>query len=289
MENKVRIGLIQVKQNKIYDFEKIDRIDIPKKRKLVSDYIKRNIDLVKEAAQRGCNVIVTTEAINFCRPECSDKAQYEDMIPRLPYDEKTLEDISDEKEYLFEELETISCLYGCYIFAGIINKRQKWYNSVIAYRPDGRPAFLYDKIQLAGDEKLLYKPGKEIKYIDTEYGRIGTLICYDMQFPELSRALAKQQVDLIVTPTWGWEWIYGPARAYENGIYVASAMSVPYSGNIEGLRSPSQVIAPDGSIVAEGSRLQEEIVIADVDITSCRSYRESRIEEIQKDSYRFGE
>lgn len=282
MENKVRIGLIQVKQNKIYDFEKIDRIDIPKKRKLVSDYIKRNIELVKEAAQRGCNVIVTTEAINFCRPECSDKAQYEDMIPRLPYDEKNLEDISDEKEYLFEELETISCLYGCYIFAGIINKRQEWYNSVIVYGPDGRPILLYDKIQLAGDEKLLYKPGKEVKYIDTKYGRIGTLICYDMQFPELPRALARRQVDLIVTPTWGWEWIYGPARAYENGVCVAAAMSVPYRLDIEGLRSPSQVIMPDGSIVAEGSRQYEEIVIADVDITTSRNYRNSRVEEIHK-------
>jgi len=34
-------------------------------------------------------------------------------------------------------------------------------------------------------------------------------------------------VDLIICPTWGWESIYGPCQAYENGIHVAVAMSVP--------------------------------------------------------------
>ncbi len=275
----MRISLIQVCQNELYNFGEPDNLNHEQKLLLRNEMIDKTITGIKSAAAKGANLIVTTEAINFARPDSNNVSAISDLIPELPYDIHTY-DRYKESEYYFDEFENISREYECYIVAGIINKRDKLYNSAIVYKPGGNIEVIYDKVQLAGDEKKIYKSGKEIKYFDTAYGRIGVLICYDMQFPELSRALARKGVDLIVAPTWGWEWIYGPARAYENGVYVAAAMSVPYDSEINGVRSPSQIISYTGKVIQQGSYSDGGIVTADVDITDCRRCRQGRISEI---------
>ena len=95
-----------------------------------------------------------------------------------------------------------------------------------------------------------------------------------MQFPETARAYALQDADMILCPTWGWESLYAQARAYENGIYVAATMAVPEWGDIEEIRSPSQVIAPDGNILGEATRNKSEVLLVNLpDIRDCRALR----------------
>lgn len=81
-------------------------------------------------------------------------------------------------------------------------------------------------------------PGNEFKVFDTDIGKVGILICWDMQFPEAARILALSGADIIICPTWGWENKYGICRAYENGIYVVAAMAIPKKGVIPPFKIP---------------------------------------------------
>ena len=70
---------------------------------------------------------------------------------------------------------------------------------------------------------------------------------------------------------------YGPARAYENGIFVAAAMAVPYWIPIKDLRRPSMIVAPDGNILAEGPTDKEAIVYCEINDIHCKPSREFRL------------
>jgi len=129
-------------------------------------------------------------------------------------------------------------------------------------------------------------PGKEYLVMDTEFGKIGVIICWDMQFPEACRELVLRGAELILCPTWGWEQIYGHSRAYENGVYVASAMSVPFREDITGIRNPSEVISPKGEILASGSRSKAEVVTCELDIRDCKEFKELRMSNRHPETYK---
>ena len=104
-----------------------------------------------------------------------------------------------------------------------------------------------------------------------------------MQFPETCRSYALQGADMVLAPTWGWESTYAAARAYENGMYVASAMAVPSYKHIEGRRVPSQVISPLGEVITEGPYDGGAVVCADLeDVRDCARYREARMQDLRR-------
>jgi len=80
------------------------------------------------------------------------------------------------------------------------------YNSAAILNGSGIIA-IYRKVHLWDREKLVFTPGPEVPpIIDTPVGRIGVLICYDLEFPEMPRGLALGGADLIVVPTnWPYE------------------------------------------------------------------------------------
>ncbi|MDE6060664.1 MAG: carbon-nitrogen hydrolase family protein [Clostridia bacterium] len=72
------------------------------------------------------------------------------------------------------------------------------YNSACFIDRNGTPIGIYDKTHLFGDEKLYFSFGNELKVFDTSFGKIGLLICYDIEFPEAARALAMSGAEMIV-------------------------------------------------------------------------------------------
>lgn len=124
--------------------------------------------------------------------------------------------------------------------------------------------------------------GNMIKLFDTDRGKIGILVCYDAEFPELSRILAEQGMQILFVPFStdtqnGYQRvrICSQARAIENECYVAIAGSV---GNLPKVRnmdiqyaqsavfSPSDFAFPQNAIIAEGTPNTEMTIIADVDL-----------------------
>ena len=270
----MKLALIQTKQNELYNFPGTRKFEKSEVLSLRREYMEDVFRLVEEAAKKGADLIVTTEAVNFSGHFTKVKAIYSDLYQEMEENEKSDVDIPQDEESRFAE---IAKNYNVMILAGLVRKEHgKLYNSTVFWGRDGKVIDVYHKIHLAGDESKVFVPGEKLHVVDTEFGRIGMAICWDMQFPEMARNLARKGCDLIVCPTWGWEWIYGPARAYENGIFVAAAMAVPYWMPIQDLRRPSMVITPDGVIKEVGPIDREALVYCEIADIHCKESREFR-------------
>jgi predicted amidohydrolase/GNAT superfamily N-acetyltransferase len=146
----------------------------------------------------------------------------------------------------------------------------------------------FEKLHVTPDEAKVWglQGGKSIKAFDTDCGKIGIVICYDIEFPELSRILADEGVDIIFVPFLtdtqnGYSRVRNcaQARAIENECYVAIAGSVgnlPKVHNMDIQYAQSMVFTPcDFSFPANGIKAEatpntEMILIADVDIGLLR-------------------
>lgn len=274
----MRLALIQTKQNALYQFLTPDvRYTREEAAALQQDMLEQNLMLMRQAAEHGCDLMVTTEAINF--PGQPHKVQGE--IAPL---------VDASVAWLVPRLSEIAKKGRCYLAAALFSRRGPGvtdgglYNAIWLFDRQGEVCAVYHKTHLAGDENDYLTPGDRYCVAETDFGKLGLAICWDMQFPETCQTLTELGADLIVAPTWGWEWVYGPARAYENGVYVAAAMAVPEWGPIEGLRSPSEVIRPDGECLARGSRTEAEVVTCDIEnLSAFRDLRDMRLKGRRRD------
>jgi predicted amidohydrolase len=146
----------------------------------------------------------------------------------------------------------------------------------------------YEKLHVTPDEARIWgmQGGNLLKTFDTDCGKIGVLICYDSEFPELSRILAEEGMDILFVPFLtdtqnGYSRVRhcAQARAIENECYVAIAGSVgnlPKVHNMDIQYAQSMVFTPcDFSFPANGIKAEattntEMILIADVDIDLLR-------------------
>ncbi len=84
---------------------------------------------------------------------------------------------------------------------------------------------VYRKLHLWDSEKNFFTPGGQAPpVIDTQFGRIAVIICYDLEFPELTRSVALRGADLLAVPT-NWPLVYRPEgeRPPEVQIAIAAA------------------------------------------------------------------
>ncbi|HEX9601488.1 MAG TPA: carbon-nitrogen hydrolase family protein [Mariniflexile sp.] len=146
----------------------------------------------------------------------------------------------------------------------------------------------YEKLHVTPDESKVWgmQGGNELRTYDTDCGKIGILICYDSEFPELSRILADEGMDILFIPFLtdtqnGYSRVRhcAQARAIENECYVAIAGSVgnlPKVHNMDIQFAQSMVFTPcdfafpANGIKAEATTNTEMILIADVDIDMLR-------------------
>jgi len=146
----------------------------------------------------------------------------------------------------------------------------------------------YEKLHVTPDEAKVWgmQGGSKLQAYDTDCGKIGILICYDSEFPELSRLLADEGMDILFIPFLtdtqnGYSRVRhcAQARAIENECYVAIAGSVgnlPRVHNMDIQFAQSMVFTPcDFSFPANGIKAEatpntEMILIADVDIDLLR-------------------
>ena len=150
----------------------------------------------------------------------------------------------------------------------------------------------YEKIHVTPDEEKLWgmQGGHDLKVFDTDCGKIGVLICYDSEFPELSRLLADEGMDILFIPFLtdtqnGYSRVRNcsQARAIENECYVAIAGSVGNLPNVHNMDiqfaqsmvfTPCDFAFPTNGIKAEATPNTEMILIADVDISLLRELNE---------------
>ena len=131
------------------------------------------------------------------------------------------------------------------------------YNAASLIDQSGRNLLHYRKLQLFGPmERTSFAPGMQTPGVCTLNGiRIGLLICYDIEFPEHARAIARQGCDLLLVPTAnpaGFEHVQRllvPARAYENCVTVVYANYAGADGDMT-FGGGSVIAGPDGGVLA---------------------------------------
>ncbi len=204
---------------------------------------------------------------------------------------KAVRDMNEYTERYVALFRELSAQWGVYIIGGshptIVDGQLM--NTAYLFSPEGQ-VFTQDKIHLTRWEKEKWKgdPGHHLRVFDTKHGRIAILICYDIEFPELSRMVCEQGADIIFVPSCTddrqgfWRVRYCcHARAIENQVYVAVTGTV---GNlaVEGLGlhfgqaaiiTPSDFPFARDGIAAEGVPNMEQIVIADVDLAKLVNNR----------------
>jgi predicted amidohydrolase len=151
--------------------------------------------------------------------------------------------------------------------------RGEVYNSAILIGPDGEIIGIYDKTHPAPWERIdgggWVMVGDRADVFKTALGDIGMIICYDGDFPELSRLLAVKGAEIIIRVSalqrsydiW---YITNAARAYDNHVYlVASNLIGPDACGNYGF-GHSMIVNPIAWRLAQ-ARGTEEIIAAKLD------------------------
>ncbi|WP_336784718.1 nitrilase-related carbon-nitrogen hydrolase [Paenibacillus sp. MMO-177] len=272
--SKVTIGLIQAS----HDVHGDEPVEAHKKAA-----IEKHIRLVREAAAKGAQIISLQEVFYgpyFCAEQVTKWYDAAEEIPNGPTTK------------LFRELARelgVVIILPIYERDGIAS----YYNTAAVIDADGAYLGKYRKHHIphvaAGDggcgfwEKYYFKPGNlGYPVFDTAYAKVGVYICYDRHFPEGARALGLNGAEIVFNPsatvagTSEYLWkLEQPAHAVANGYYVAAINRVGYEApwNMGEFYGQSYLADPRGSIVAIGSRDQDEIVIGVMDKELIREVR----------------
>lgn len=188
---------------------------------------------------------------------------------------KTLAEPSDGR--LMTEIQNIARNNGIAIIAGFAERDGASTFNSCAYVDGVSKPVVYRKSHLYGDyEKGLFTPARPGNCIVQIGGlKFGMLICYDVEFPENVRRLARAGVDGVLVPTALPAGVSGTfianhmikVRAFENQIFVAY---VNHAGADERFTFAglSRIAAPDGSIITACDDDAERLIFADIDRTA---------------------
>nr|WP_294661716.1 carbon-nitrogen hydrolase family protein [uncultured Blautia sp.] len=242
---------------------KLALIQLHSKPTEVKENVEKGIKMYQEAVQGGAELVVF--------PELWTCGYYLETFD--------FEAAVAENDWILEKFRSLAKENGTVIVLPLPQKKEeKLYIGLYVIEKDGMIIKEYQKSFLWGREQNYFVHGKrEYEPVDTSVGRLGLLICYDIEFPEPSRALVLKDAQIILVPSvWSipalnrWQ-IQLPARALDNTVFVAGINNVG-----EGACGHSKVVNPDGAVLIEASADREEVVLCDVDYEKISEVR-SRI------------
>ncbi|MGH8828744.1 MAG: carbon-nitrogen hydrolase family protein [Jiangellaceae bacterium] len=229
----------------------------PRSEPLSADTIKANIEHAIGYVERcveatGAELVVLPESMTTgFTPDCTPDELW-DLVSEIPGP-------------MAAELAATAARLGIHLAWGTYERgpvRGVVYNSAVLAGPDGSVLGVYRKThpfctELASRGGWV-TPGNEVCVVDTELGKIGMIICFDGDYPELSRITAVQGAEVILRPSALlrsadiWE-LTNRARAYDNHVYVVGSncvgidpAGVLYFGN-------SMIVTPIADVVARAA------------------------------------
>lgn len=144
-----------------------------------------------------------------------------------------------------EKLGSLAREVGAYIVAGIYERvGPVIYNTAVLIDRKGKLAGTYRKTHLPREEvEGGITPGDTYPVFKTDFGTVGLMICWDVQFPEPARAMALQGAELILLPIWGGSEVLARARAIENHVFLVTSS----------YDMKTFVVDPKGDVLAEAT------------------------------------
>ena len=248
---------------------------------------------VREAARAGAQIVCLPELFRaqyFCQRE--DHALF-DLAESIPGPS------TDHLAAVAREEKVV-------VIASLFERRAAglYHNTVAVLESDGGIAGTYRKMHIPDDplyyEKFYFTPGDlGFRAMDTSFGRIGTLICWDQWYPEGARITALQGATTLFFPTaigWhpaekaeqgetqysAWQTIQR-SHAIANGVYVGAVNRTGHEdGNVLGNKvegaglefwGGSFIADPFGRVIAQAAHDTEDILVAEVDLKLLEDQR----------------
>ncbi len=176
---------------------------------------------------------------------------------------------------------------GIYIVGGTVPElaEGKLYNTCFIFDREGRQIARHRKIHLFDSDSLniheshTFSPGNEITVFDTEFGKMGCAVCFDVRFAELFRAMAMRGARLVFLPA-QFSTYTGPAawellirsRAADNQLFVVGAEAARYEGFSYECWGHSMSADPYGAKIAECDET-EQVLYVDIDLDKVENTR----------------
>lgn len=162
------------------------------------------------------------------------------------------------------------------------------YNTCYVFDETGRQIAKHRKVHLFDidlpgmcfRESDTFDPGQQITVFDTQYGKMGVAICFDIRFPELFRAMANRGAKVIFLPA-QFNMKTGPAhwelslraRAVDNEVFFIGASAARYNGFSYECWGNSMVVDPFGTVLAAADET-EQILYADLSLDRINEVRQ---------------
>ncbi len=205
-----------------------------------------------------------------------------------------IRDLANQRDQIVEMFAVLAKRKGIYIAGGTMpsfsEDKSKVHNDCYFFSPSG--SFDYQgKLHMTRFEKeeWFVSSRDSLKIFETDFGKVGINICYDVEFPELSRALALQGVNVLIVPSCtddrqGFLRVRycAQARAIENQLYVihsGTVGSLPMVPAISlnygqaAILTPSDFQFSRDGILAEGIPNQETMVIGELNLVTIEEAR----------------
>ena len=142
------------------------------------------------------------------------------------------------------------------------------YNTAVLLGPDGTLVGKYRKVCLARDEyRKGVAPGRQFPVFDTDIGKVGMMICFDVHMPEVARGLAANGAEIIAMPIMGGHPALARARAIENQVYLVTST---YSVNDDWMQTG--VWGLSGDLLVRAAK-KDCVVVAEVDLSEQYFWR----------------
>ena len=245
----------------------------------VGENLQSASELIDQAVEQGANFLLLPENFPFMGHEEHDKVAILESFGKGPI-----------QDFLSEQSQK----HGIWLMGGTIPLQASDANKVrpacLLYDPQGKCTSRYDKIHLfdatvdeeseeSYQESNTLEAGCEIVIAETPIGNIGMSVCYDLRFPEVYRAMHKDDVNIITVPsaftaTTGeahWETLLR-ARAIENLCYVIASNQGGQHINDRETWGHSMIIDPWGDIL-DCIEKGPGFAIADIDLERQKTLR----------------
>ena len=157
-----------------------------------------------------------------------------------------------------ERLGELARARKTYVVAGIYEREgAAIYNTAVLIDRTGNWIGKYRKVYLPREEiEGGLTPGHDYPVFRTDFGKVGMMICWDLQYTDPARALALGGAEMILMPIWGGNETLAKARAIENRVFVISS----------GYDYPTSILDPDGELLAI-AREDGTAAVATVDLS----------------------
>ena len=181
---------------------------------------------------------------------------------------------SVQADSLIDKLKSVALANNVYILPAFLEQsssssEKPFNNKSVLIQPNGQIGWEYLKsaLQPTAEAPIVNHGDFQVPIIDTEYGRIGNVICYDMEFPRFIRQAGKQHVDIMLVPSFDWRGItplhaeMASFEAIQNGFSLLRP-------NGQGL---SAAFDYQGRVIAQMNTLQTDskIMFADLPVKSA--------------------